>query len=145
MAYSPEYINSMKNSNQLHFGHLKSNAAEPVTPPVWLANFSDDRGGAGPVYLVGRYGRQPVYRTSNVVASYLKNQQHENKFTIFWPPIFCDLWISQCDIVQTDFLIRDTVPAFVPYMDNVARENVPNAADSNKNVDHHPSSHSQPQ
>ncbi|CAF1239427.1 unnamed protein product [Adineta ricciae] len=66
----------MKNNNQLHFGHLKSEAAESVTPPVWLANFSDGRDGAGPVYLVGRYGKQPVYRTSNAVASYLKNQQH---------------------------------------------------------------------
>ncbi|CAF1673898.1 unnamed protein product, partial [Adineta ricciae] len=29
----------------------------------------DGRGRAGPVYLVGRYGKQPVYRTSNAVAS----------------------------------------------------------------------------
>ncbi|CAF1411273.1 unnamed protein product [Adineta ricciae] len=65
----------MKNSNQLYFGHLKSKAAESVAPPVWLANFSNDRGGVGPVYLIGRYGKQPVYRTSNAVASYLKNQQ----------------------------------------------------------------------
>ncbi|CAF1153277.1 unnamed protein product [Adineta ricciae] len=103
---------------------------------IWLANFSNGRGGAGPVYLVGRYGKQPVYRTSNAVVSYLKNQQYENKFTIF-----SDLWIPQCDILQTDFLIRDTVPAFVPYMDNVAQENASNAADSNKNINHYPSSH----
>ena len=69
MAYSPEFIGNMITSNQLHFGHLKSKAAEPVTPPVWLANFNDGRGGAGPVYLVGRLGNKPVYRTSNGVAS----------------------------------------------------------------------------
>ena len=124
MAYSPEFIKNMINSNQLHFGHLKSKAAEPVTPPVWLANFNDGRAGAGPVYLVGRLGKKPVYRTTNAVAhrknksfivrtlesaTFITDLKRTGQCKIYWPPIFTELWIPQCDIAQTDIGISGVV------------------------------------
>ncbi|CAF1299027.1 unnamed protein product [Adineta ricciae] len=105
MAYSPEFVKAMIQSNQLHFGHLKNPAAELVTPPVWLANFKDGHGGTGPLYLVGRLGQKPVYRTTNAVTHHI--------------------WLPPCDIVQTDIIIPGTVPALIKFMDDAEEEHEP--------------------
>ncbi|CAF3846733.1 unnamed protein product [Adineta steineri] len=74
-------------------------------PPVVRANLYDGHGGTGAFVLIGYFGQDPVYRTTHTLAHYLEGNK-PGELRIHWPPLFPNIWIPVCDLMQLDVTVH---------------------------------------
>ncbi|CAF1131061.1 unnamed protein product [Adineta ricciae] len=113
--FTPEYINERIANNMCHFGHLMNKDAQVVPSPIYITDVYDGHDDAGPLFLIGHLNGEPIYRTTHTVAHYLEKKK---RCCIKWPPLFPNVWLPECSLMQRDVVIPGIIPAFVEEMIN---------------------------
>ena len=92
--------------------------------PVQEGHVYDGHDATGPLVLIGFLAGEPVYRTTHTVAHRMhaffkvKNlsvtffsvdMEKKGIFCIHWPPLFPNIWLPECEMMQLDVTIRTEV------------------------------------
>lgn len=112
-------------NNVAQHGSVQNDDLVAITPVLkdWI---DDGHGSTGPLVLIGYLAGEPVYRTTHTVAhrkgdflitKSLPIRYHlidmegnwPGAYCIHWPPLFPNVWVPECQLMQLDVTIRTEV------------------------------------
>ncbi|CAF1550925.1 unnamed protein product [Adineta ricciae] len=99
------YINKMIANNTEQHG-VPSDENRYHIVPMRVTDVDDAHGSTGALYLIGFWNGQAIYRTTHTVAHHMEGNQL-GQYEIHWPPVFPDVWVPECEVLQIDISIRD--------------------------------------
>ncbi|CAF0770640.1 unnamed protein product [Adineta ricciae] len=116
-TYMQGYINKMIANNSEQYG-VPSDENRYHIVPMRVADVDDGHGNTSALYLIGFWNGQAIYRTTHTVAHHMEGNQL-GQYEIHWPPVFPDVWIPECEVLQIDISIRDWfAPVILPPTDD---------------------------
>ncbi|CAF1315743.1 unnamed protein product [Adineta ricciae] len=114
--YSQDYIDKMIDNNIAQYG-VPSDESRIRTSPIRVAEIDDGHGSTGALYLIGFWKGQTIYRTTHTVAHYMEGEE-PGRYELHWPPVFPDVWVPECDVLQCDISVVPITPALSEDVDN---------------------------
>ncbi|CAF1554305.1 unnamed protein product [Adineta ricciae] len=114
--YSQDYIDKMIDNNIAQYG-VPSDESRIRTSPIRVAEIDDGHGSTGALYLIGFWKGQTIYRTTHTVAHYMEGEE-PGRYELHWPPVFPDVWVPECDVLQCDISVVPITPVLSEDVDN---------------------------